>query len=214
MEHFTKIPNKKRQARNTSGPDVHKRVQTQNRFATLQEAQSLKNKAKAQAVDPQDKNPSNQQGEEDNEILGEAKNQDHLVSPCVISAPLEGCSSSRPEEPQADPGSEDGTSGDMEVGDLDLDRMEAACSDKEPAKIPPQQVSLLEKVIIQAKNANTLGVVTESLKVTDGKGKHSKKEKEEDQVISRESKLQENKWWLQGSIQPQMQPFPPPFNPY
>ena len=48
----------------------------------------------------------------------------------------------------------------MEVGYLDLDRMEAACSDQDPAKIPLQQVSLLEKVIIQAKNANTLGVVT------------------------------------------------------
>ena len=65
----------------------------------------------------------------------------------------------------------------MEVGDLDLDKMKAACSDQDPAKIPPQQVSLLEKVIIQAKNANTLGVVTESLKVTDGKGKNSKKDK-------------------------------------
>ena len=66
----------------------------------------------------------------------------------------------------------------MDVGDLGLDRMELYCSDQEPAKIPSQQVSLLEKAIIQAKNANTLGVVTESLKVTDGKGKHSKKDKQ------------------------------------
>ena len=65
----------------------------------------------------------------------------------------------------------------MEIGDLDLDRLEAACSNKVPATIPPQQVSLLEKVIIQAKNANNLGVVTEALKVTDGKGKNSKKDK-------------------------------------
>ena len=87
------------------------------------------------------------------------------------------CSLIQPEEPQADPGSWDGTSDDMEVGDLDLDRMEEACFDQEPAKIPPQQVYLLEKAIIQAKNANTLGVVTGSLKVTDGKVKHSKKDK-------------------------------------
>ena len=49
---------------------------------------------------------------------------------------------------------------------------------KNQQKSPPQQVSLLEKAIIQAKNANTLGVVTESLKVTNGKGKHSKNEKQ------------------------------------
>ena len=60
----------------------------------------------------------------------------------------------------------------MEVGDLDLDRMEASCFDQDRAKIPSQQVSLLEKAIIQAKNANTLEVVTESLKVIDGKGKN------------------------------------------
>ena len=33
-------------------------------------------------------------------------------------------------------------------------------------------------MIIQAKNANTLGVVTESLKFTNGKGKHSKEDKQ------------------------------------
>ena len=49
-----KIQNKKRQARNTSGPDVHKRVQTQNRFATLQEDQSLK-KVKAQTTNSKEK---------------------------------------------------------------------------------------------------------------------------------------------------------------
>ena len=41
------------------------------------------------------------------------------------------------EESQVEPQSRDGISEDMEVGDLDLDRMEAACSDQEPAKIPP-----------------------------------------------------------------------------
>ena len=65
----------------------------------------------------------------------------------------------------------------MEIGDLDLDRMEDSCYDQDPAKIPSQQVSLLEKVIIEAKNANTLGVMIESLKVTNMKGKNSKKDK-------------------------------------
>ena len=58
---------------------------------------------------------------------------------------------------------------DMEIGDLDLDEMEAAFSKKTPTHIPPQQVSLLKKAIIQAKNSSSLGVVVESLKVTDGK---------------------------------------------
>ena len=54
--------------------------------------------------------------------------------------------------------------------------MEAACSDKYPSQIPPQQVSLLEKAIIQAKNSSSLGVVVESLKVSKGK-KNPKKDK-------------------------------------
>ena len=58
---------------------------------------------------------------------------------------------------------------DMEIGDLDLDKIEAACSYKYLALIPPQQVSLLEKSIIQAKHTSFLGVVAESLKVTEGK---------------------------------------------
>ena len=70
----------------------------------------------------------------------------------------------RPEEPQIVSGSREVVFEDMEIGDLDLDRMEAACYDQDLAKIPPQQVSLLEKAIIQAKNTNTLGVVTEKLK--------------------------------------------------
>ena len=65
---------------------------------------------------------------------------------------------------------------DMEIDDLELDALEAACSDKDPTQIPPQQVSLLEKAIIQAKNSNSLGVVVESLKVINGK-KNQKKEK-------------------------------------
>ena len=64
----------------------------------------------------------------------------------------------------------------MEIGDLDLDGFEAACSDKTPTQIPPQQVSLLEKAIIQDKKSSSLGVVVESLKVTDGK-KEKKNEK-------------------------------------
>ena len=90
---------------------------------------------------------------------------------------MDGIPPNRPEDPQKDSGLGEVATEDMEIGDLDLDRLEAACSDKDPVKIPLQQVSLLEKAIIQAKNANNLGVVTKALKVTDGKGKNSKKDK-------------------------------------
>ena len=65
---------------------------------------------------------------------------------------------------------------DMEIGDMDPEGLEAACFDKSPSQIAPYQVSLLEKAIIQAKNMNSLGVVVESLKESNGK-KKLKKEK-------------------------------------
>ena len=65
---------------------------------------------------------------------------------------------------------------DMEIGDMDLEGLKATCSHKIPTQSTPQQVSFLEKVIFQDKNMNSLGVVVESLKDTDGK-KKLKKEK-------------------------------------
>ena len=46
----------------------------------------------------------------------------------------------------------------MEIGDLDLVRLETTCSEKVPEKILPQQVKLLEKAIIKAKSMKFLGV--------------------------------------------------------
>ena len=64
----------------------------------------------------------------------------------------------------------------MEIGDLDLDGLEAACSKKIPDHIPSQQVSLLEKAIIKAKAMKFLEVAAKSIKDLDGK-KKGKKEK-------------------------------------
>ena len=64
---------------------------------------------------------------------------------------------------------------DMEIGDMDLEGLEATFSHKIPTQSTPQQVSFLEKVIFQAKNMNSLGVVVESLKDTDGKKKQKRK---------------------------------------
>ena len=65
---------------------------------------------------------------------------------------------------------------EMEIGDIDLDGLEAACSKKVPQQISFQEVTLLEKTIIQEKAMKFLGVAVESLKDPDGK-KKGKREK-------------------------------------
>ena len=57
---------------------------------------------------------------------------------------------------------------EMEIGDLDLEGLEVACSEKVPEQIPPQQVYLLEKEIIKEKTMKFLGIKSESLKDLDG----------------------------------------------
>ena len=61
---------------------------------------------------------------------------------------MDGIPLNRPKDPQKESGSGEFATEDMEIGDLYLDRLEVACSNKDPAKIHPQQVSLLEKAII------------------------------------------------------------------
>ena len=146
------------------GSEAHERVQTQNRFANLQGDQATKNvKAPSEAMI--EKLSSKQEGEESKDIQEDDKNPAPTDSP-------DGTPLKRPEEPQKDLGSGEGATEDMQIRDLYIDRLEATCSNKDPATIPPQQVSLLEKSIIQAKNVNNLGVVTEALKVIDGKGEN------------------------------------------
>ena len=66
---------------------------------------------------------------------------------------------------------------EMEIGDLDLESLEAACCKKVPETIPPQQVTLLEKAIINAKTMKFMGIMSDSLKDPDGikKGKKEKR---------------------------------------
>ena len=68
---------------------------------------------------------------------------------------------------------------EIEIGDLDLEGLEATCSEKVPRHIPPQQVSMLEKVIIKEKTMKFLGITSGYLKDLDGqkKGKKEKKRK-------------------------------------
>ena len=73
MEGFTKIQNKKWKARNILGPEVNKRVQTQNRFNTLQEDQT-KGIADTQVDTGEDKLQENQQEEQEKDNQGTGKN--------------------------------------------------------------------------------------------------------------------------------------------
>ena len=109
-------------------------MQTQNRFANLQGDQATKNvKAPLEAMI--DKILSKQEGEKNNDIQGDDKNP-------ALTDTLDGTPLKRPEESHIDLGSGEGATEDMEIGDLELDRLEASYSNKEPATIPPQQVSL------------------------------------------------------------------------
>ena len=94
--------------------------------------------AKAQTAAMQDKNPSNHQGEEDKETPGDVKILAPMDSPSIKTASSDGRTLIRPKESQIKLGSGEGVPEDMEVGDLDLDRMEEACSDQDPANIPLQ----------------------------------------------------------------------------
>ena len=60
------------------------------------------------------------------------------------------------------------TGEEMEIGDLDLEGLEVACSEKVLEQIPPQEVYLLEKDIIKEKTMKFLGITSESLKDLDG----------------------------------------------
>ena len=76
---------------------------------------------------------------------------------------------------------------EMEIGDLYLEGLEVACSEKVQEKIPPQQVSLLEKAINKAKTMKFLGITSESLKDPNCK-KKGKNKKEEGTTMCKESK--------------------------
>lgn len=59
----------------------------------------------------------------------------------------------------------------MELGDLDLDGLEEACVDKILDSIPSQKFSLLGEAILKKKSLKHLGIVSESLRETEGKKK-------------------------------------------
>ena len=58
---------------------------------------------------------------------------------------------------------------DMEVGDLDLEKIEQACLNPVEGYIPSQQVTLLSDAIIKVKKMKTLGVTSDQKKDLEGK---------------------------------------------
>ena len=63
----------------------------------------------------------------------------------------------------------------MDIGDLDLEGIEKACSDKDHGYIPQEQVSLLKEAILKAKFSNSLGINLGSFKETKKFGEDSGK---------------------------------------
>ena len=112
-------------------------MQTQNWFETLQEDRT-KGIADTQLDMVEDKIQEEQQGEHDKENQGTCKNITPKENPGTMKTNPEPLIQSQPEETKKDSKTMEVVSEDMEIGDLNLDRMEAACSDKDPALIPPQ----------------------------------------------------------------------------
>ena len=53
VEGFTRVPNKKISTKKSTGPEIHKKVQTQNMFEALQEANISNNQQEDQVKDKQ-----------------------------------------------------------------------------------------------------------------------------------------------------------------
>ena len=53
---------------------------------------------------------------------------------------------------------------DMEICELDLERIEKAYADKRKGFVPHEKVSLLQEVITKAKALKPIGITTRSLK--------------------------------------------------
>ena len=64
---------------------------------------------------------------------------------------------------------------EMDIGDLDLEGIEKACSDKALGYVPQEQVSLLKEAILKAKFSNSLGIHSSSFKETKKYGEDSGK---------------------------------------
>ena len=54
---FTKVPNKKRPTKKPTGPEINKRVQTQNKFEVLQDVKMSNNQQTIKNEDNQDQEP-------------------------------------------------------------------------------------------------------------------------------------------------------------
>ena len=63
----------------------------------------------------------------------------------------------------------------MDIGDLDLEGIEKACSDKVKGYVPQEQVSLLKEAILKAKFSNSLGINSGSFKETKKSGEDNGK---------------------------------------
>ena len=61
---------------------------------------------------------------------------------------------------------------DMDLGELDLEGIEKACTEKDKGYVPQEQVILLKEAILKARTSNLLGIIS-------GSHKETKKKEEE-----------------------------------
>ena len=130
-----------------SGPEINKKLQTQNRFEALQEKPFPVEGEKEQAT---------QKASEAKSL--ELKQMEKSPSQELVMEDR----TNAEEETEAE---------DMILGDLDLDGLEEAFAANNPKDISPLQVNLLEKAIIITKTGKNLGVQKGSLKDVEGKRK-------------------------------------------
>ena len=84
-----------------------------------------------------DKIQGKQQEEKDNDTQGTGKIIYPKDNPGNMKTNLGPLPQSWPEETQKNSRTVEVVSKDMEIGDLELDRMEVTCSNKDPTLIPP-----------------------------------------------------------------------------
>ena len=169
MGGFTKVQNKKRAAKISQGPETIKKIQTQNRYEILREPQEVRNPIILTSIQSQ---PEKKKEVDESKV----RESHDTLEPSQGKYP-------KPKNPFQEENKKlkEDTSNtqrtrdeDMDLGGLDLVGLESACSDKAPERIIPQQITLLEKAIIKAKEMKSLGVLAESLKDPEWK-KNAKK---------------------------------------
>ena len=143
-EGFTKVNNKRKAPKKSQIPEATGTINTSNSFDVLAKVPEEGNKQNHPEIQADIAlAPKDSHGSSD---VGAVKGQ----PPGLNDSPKD------PEDDEA-PMEED-EAGDIELGELDLDGIEAACADKGAGYVPFRQVQLLQEAILKLKSPPKLGV--------------------------------------------------------